>query len=80
MVYPNPGSGQQTIKIKTKQPETLNIKLYDVAGRLVQSVYSGKVWPGEQTYNTDISYLCKGVYFYSITLGENKLHFKIIKQ
>jgi len=80
MVYPNPGSGLQTIKIKINQPEKLDIKLYDVSGRLVQSVYSGKVWPEEQTYNIDISNLCKGVYFYRIDLGDNQIHYKMIKQ
>jgi len=80
LIYPNPGSSQQTIKIKANQPERLDIKLYDVSGRLVQNVYKGKVWPGEQTFTSDISYLCKGVYFYKIDMGENQLHFKIIKQ
>ena len=80
MVYPNPGIGQQTIKIRTNQAEKLDIKLYDVSGRLVQNIYKGKIWPGEQMFNTDISLLCNGVYFYSIDLGENQLHFKILKQ
>jgi len=79
-IFPNPAKGQQTITIKTSKPEMLNIKLYDISGRLIREFYDGKTWIGEQKIEVDISNTCNGIYFYRITLGGNQIHHKIIKQ
>jgi hypothetical protein len=58
----------------------LGIKLYDISGRLIREVYDGKTSIGEQKIEVDISNTCNGIYFYTITMGVNQIHHKIIKQ
>jgi flagellar hook assembly protein FlgD len=51
--YPNPFSGQITIEIQSTSTDKLEVNIYDINGKLVRKLYSGKaqnqgtlVWDG----------------------------------
>ena len=79
-VFPNPSAYKQTIKISSGRKDKLDIKLYDISGRLVKDVYKGSIWPGEIAFDVDLMDLSTGFYFYSIIIGEDIKNFKVIRQ
>lgn len=79
-VFPNPASGKQTIIIHTGKRDQVEVKLYDISGRVVNNVYDGVKWPGDLTLDVSLENLSAGFYFYSIVVGQDKRNFKVIKQ
>jgi len=68
--YPNPFNGQTTIEFSVLDNEPVRLLLYDVAGRLVRQLYSGKgegtmsvIWDGK---NDKSAPSASGVYFYRL--------------
>ncbi len=78
-VYPNPASGQQLLVLDTERPENLSIHLFDISGRTVQHVYTGRSAVGEQSFNVNLDGLVPGIYIYRIGIGEDVQHLKVIK-
>jgi len=76
--FPNPFNPQTTIKFDMKAKGHVTLKIYNVAGQLVRTLFNGvkdagsyKVtWDG---MNNDGSKVASGVYFYKMdTAGYNK--------
>jgi flagellar hook assembly protein FlgD len=69
--YPNPFNSQTTIRFTLQQPGHVILKIYDITGRLVQTVVdehkaSGEhslMWNGMDASGRTVS---SGVYFYRI--------------
>ncbi|HEU4718488.1 MAG TPA: T9SS type A sorting domain-containing protein, partial [Bacteroidia bacterium] len=67
-VFPNPSSGQLTIRRNVPEDKTGTVDFYDQSGRLVLT----RVLSGEKQQTVDISQLAEGTYFYTVrTEGEN---------
>lgn len=79
-VFPNPSSGMQTLLIESEKQENLMISIYDIMGRKIRTVYTGKSNPGETVINTDISTLANSLYIYNIQLGEKRENIRFIKE
>jgi uncharacterized protein (TIGR02145 family) len=78
MVYPNPGSGKYTVRLKNHEGEKISYALTDQSGNILMLKQIGHVRANEQ-FNLDISNLSNGIYFIRIT-GNNLRYFdKIIK-
>jgi hypothetical protein len=74
-VYPNPFFSSISIKPK-KSAVTFSIKIYDVYGRLMQSIKEGEIIETDM----DLSYLVNGIYFLEIVNENGKTIQKIVRK
>jgi extracellular elastinolytic metalloproteinase len=68
--YPNPFTGATTLSFTVKESTFTTLKVYDVTGRELATLFSGEANAGE-VYNTEFKgeNLSKGVYFYRLVNG-----------
>ncbi|SCX05293.1 HYR domain-containing protein [Flavobacterium saliperosum] len=75
IAYPNPSSNQFTFEIESKSSDTINISVFDIAGRLVKVI--------ENHQDTTVTFgeeLPRGVYLAVIEQGSNRKTIRIIKE
>lgn len=75
-VYPNPTTGKFTFSYQAQAGEMVDIKIYDVTGRLIQqqqSVATGFV------QNKDLQLTVTGLYLMEVKAGETKQSFRIVR-
>jgi len=65
-IYPNPASGNAEIDFSLTSSSNINIKIYDVTGRLVKTVLNDKKSAGSQQVQVNVEELQNGIYFYTI--------------
>ena len=68
-LMPNPTTGVARMTIRTAEGEALTVRVYDVMGRLVQTVVEGVRSTGEQQLQVDTQGLSAGVYVVRATAG-----------
>ena len=70
--YPNPVNGDRRVLIgfSLEKAGYASIRLYDMLGRFVATVFEGNASAGEQRIWFDASSLRPGVYTYVLTAGE----------
>ena len=78
-VFPNPSSNEQTIVIDNQKNSDCTVEMYDVMGRLVKIVYSGKIGIGKTSIRNSLVNLPNSVYFYLVKLDEERISLKVIK-
>jgi len=61
-IYPCPASNYINCVVSVPDAKVVNISIYDITGRKVNTVASGLYNQGEYTLTSDISYLANGVY------------------
>ena len=61
-VFPNPASAITCIPISSSEKEEINLRLLDVMGREVQSVFAGSVSAGRSNYFFHADQLLPGTY------------------
>ncbi len=64
--YPNPFNPVTIIKFEVSKSERIQLKVYDVLGREVKSLYDGIASIGIKTVKFDASELSSGIYFYRL--------------
>ena len=64
--YPNPASDQQTLEFVVAQKGMVTIELMDMNGKVVASLYNGKMAAGPQSVVVDLPEV-SGNYYYLIT-------------
>ncbi len=70
VVYPNPITEQINIRYYISKPTNVTIKLVDVLGNDIKTLFSRRVEPGEQTNSFQVdNALNKGFYFIRVTAG-----------
>ncbi len=78
-VYPNPAEENAIIAFTLLDKQKVNIKMYDVLGRVVSSVFEGNLNAGEHQYPiTAKSSLSSGVYFIKLRVGGESFTKKLI--
>ena len=65
--YPNPFNPKTTIRFSVNTEEEVKIELFDILGREISELISGRFTPGTYDYILDASYLSSGIYYYSLT-------------
>ena len=75
--FPNPFSESTTVEYFAEQSEAFSIKLYDISGKFVKSVYQNNVAQGTNTFTLDASNLANGIYFMNISNGRSSSTTKI---
>lgn len=76
-VYPNPNNGNFTVELNIEEGAEVLLKLTDIKGGLIWTSNAGIV-NGSYTENVQVSNQPKGMYFLSVTVGENTVVRKLI--
>jgi len=72
-VFPNPTLGSNaSVNIELDKNVAITVQVYDMNGQLMQSVYSGEMNAGKQTFEIDNSNWPKGVYQVQLITDGNK--------
>lgn len=78
-VYPNPAEDNTLITFNLIESNQADIKIYDVVGKVVSSVFTGNLNAGEHQYSVSgNSKLASGVYFIKLTVGGESFTKKLI--
>ena len=83
-VAPNPVGSRMAISYSVPTRCRVELNIYDVRGRLVKKIFSGKRAPG--TYSTtwdgrnlEGRSVAEGIYFMRLTAGRNRISKKVVK-
>ncbi|HEY3250753.1 MAG TPA: M1 family aminopeptidase [Ignavibacteria bacterium] len=79
--FPNPFNPTTKINFDLPARSNVELKVYDTAGRLVSTIFSGMIDVGKYTAEFDASNLASGVYYYELRAeSEAKGLFKDVKK
>ncbi|MBU1097592.1 MAG: T9SS type A sorting domain-containing protein [Bacteroidetes bacterium] len=67
--YPNPFNPSTAITFSLKKSGFATLKVYDVIGREINTLFSKEINAGTYTYFLDASKMSSGVYYYQLTSG-----------
>ncbi len=76
--YPNPFSGQTYVQVDLNESANLSMEVYTLTGQKVAMNDYGFKTAGSHTITIDGSQLTTGIYFYTITAGDNKVTRKMM--
>ena len=68
--YPNPFNPRTTVEFALPRADHVTITLFDIMGRRVQSLVSGRMEAGYHSVNLDATRLASGTYFYRMEAGD----------
>jgi photosystem II stability/assembly factor-like uncharacterized protein len=74
--YPNPFNPSTTIDYSISKLSFVQIKIYDILGRVVNTLINRDLAPGKYTVNFTGDKLSSGVYFYSLISDGNRIDTK----
>jgi len=69
--YPNPFNPSTTIRFEIPKSNNVLIKIYDAAGREIQTLVNEQMNAGTYEINWNASNYASGIYYYSMTTGDN---------
>jgi hypothetical protein len=79
--YPNPFNPATKIRFAIPSRSVVELKVYDAAGRLVSTIHSGTVEPGNYAAEFNASDHASGVYYYELTaVSDTKGTFRDVKK
>jgi hypothetical protein len=64
--YPNPTSDFTTLELGLPEKERAEIAVYDMSGKLLQTIHDGKIERGTSSYSIDLSEYVTGMYLITI--------------
>ncbi len=70
---PNPAVGNTAVNFEIVKANEVSLALYDVTGKLIKSINAGRLAAGMHTVSVETADVDAGVYFYTLTVGEQKL-------
>ncbi len=76
--YPNPFNPSTRIDYAINQSGSVSLKVYDLLGREVATLFNGDQKVGRHTVDFDGSHLASGVYFYKLQSGANSITKKLV--
>ncbi|HRE39893.1 MAG TPA: glycosyl hydrolase [Ignavibacteria bacterium] len=71
--YPNPFNPETNIEFALPKEDDIKIDIYDIRGRLVQTLINSKLKAGSYKINWNASGLSSGIYFYTLKTSVNQL-------
>jgi hypothetical protein len=77
-VYPNPFTSSATISFSLQQSSRVQIELYDVAGRKLQTVLDENVAEGNHEVNLNREQLSTGIYFLQLKMNDEVVMKKVV--
>ncbi|MGZ3885288.1 MAG: T9SS type A sorting domain-containing protein [Bacteroidia bacterium] len=79
-ISPNPLSDRATLSLSLKQEEAVSVSLYDLTGKLVSSVFDGKLQAGAGSIHLDTHALNSGLYYISVSTSAGTISRKLVIQ
>jgi len=76
-VYPNPFNPTTTIRFSVEARHSSLLQVFDITGRLVETIENDKLLPGEHAYTWDASGLSSGIYFVQLKTPSGSITQKI---
>ena len=76
--YPNPFTGSAKVDVTIDKPATVTLSVFDITGQKLSSTNYGTMASGKHSLTIDGTNLRSGVYFYTITIGDQKFNNKMI--
>ncbi len=76
-LFPNPASNEVSLFLNLKQPETIQIRIFDLSGREVWKGKSVEHQEGAHQWSVDVSSLITGSYVLECLVGPNKIVHKL---
>jgi PKD repeat protein len=77
-IYPNPIDENSVVELTLTENQRIDIKVLDVLGREINTIYSGDMSEGEHLFAVDQSKLSSGVYFVRVSLDGRAFTQKMI--
>jgi hypothetical protein len=68
--YPNPFNPETTIRFDLPESMDVRLAIYDVAGRVVETLVDGRIGAGQYTVRWDAGNVSSGLYLYRIEAGD----------
>lgn len=68
--YPNPFNGGTNISLTLNKSSHIDINIYNILGKKVESLFSGELQAGEHRVNWNPLDLPSGVYYYTVRSGK----------
>lgn len=78
--YPNPFTDELTVRLILPYEESIQIDLFDHAGKMIRSLYNGQANKGLLELHNDFSGLSDGVYSIRILFRDEEQYRRIVKQ
>jgi PKD repeat protein len=78
-IIPNPSSGQTNIIVSMSTETTVSIVAYDMAGRLVSTIYNGELGAGEKSIALNTENISAGIYLIKATDGRSFIQKRFVK-
>ncbi|MBN1349614.1 right-handed parallel beta-helix repeat-containing protein [candidate division KSB1 bacterium] len=69
-IYPNPFNSQAAISYSLREPETIDIRIYDALGRTLLTLHDGDQQPGDYSIHWQAHELPSGIYWVKMKAGE----------
>ena len=66
-LYPNPAQNEATLVVSLLKTSVLNVAIYDITGKIVSSVFNGKLNEGENKIEINTSDFSNGMYYAKIS-------------
>jgi hypothetical protein len=76
--HPNPFSNTTSVRYTLNEATNVSFDLFDQTGRMVMSINRGVEAAGMQTIDIDANDLSNGIYFYTLTAGNQKATKKMV--
>ena len=76
--FPNPCSGLTTISITSLVEDQAKIVLTDLFGKIIMTIFDGKITKGTNKIHVNLFSIKPGVYFYTLHLQRNSFTKKIV--
>jgi hypothetical protein len=76
--FPNPCHESTTILTNLKRPGNLSLEVINIAGQRIYATNKGPCSAGNYRFSIDASKFCPGIYFYSVSLDENRITKKMV--
>ncbi|MFW5877912.1 MAG: T9SS type A sorting domain-containing protein [bacterium] len=77
-IMPNPVINEARINYRLDQPDQISIRLYNLSGQLVMTLYQGSRNAGEHNFNFNSSNISPGIYFCSFEGKVGRVNRKVI--
>jgi len=66
--FPNPFNAITNISYLATRPAWAHLEIYDITGRLVETLYDGSIGAGEHTVTWNAANYSTGIYFYRLAI------------
>ncbi|MBK7182686.1 MAG: T9SS type A sorting domain-containing protein [Bacteroidetes bacterium] len=77
-MYPNPVNDIATVNVTLAENAQIAVNIFDITGKLVNTVYNDQMNAGLNTLSINVSELPAGIYFTSVTSGKYNKTMKMV--